>query len=155
VAQALLNQHAKVEPMKFAELAEPEILPVTTENVVRLPLGLLGFEHIKQYVLLSKPDEAPFVWLQMLDDPNLAFLVVAPSAVISDYYPDISPEEVEFLGLADSQDTLVFNIVTLRSSGTGTVNLKGPIIVNRNTLIGKQVVPLNAMDYSSQHPLPI
>jgi flagellar assembly factor FliW len=106
-------------------------------------------------VLLSKPDEAPFLWLQMLDDPNLAFLVVAPSAVISDYYPNISPEEVEFLGLIDSQDTLVFNIVTLRSSGTGTVNLKGPIIVNRNTLIGKQVVPLNAMDYSSQHPLPI
>jgi len=141
--------------MKLAELAEPEILPVTTENVVRLPLGLLGFEDIKQYVLLSKPDEAPFLWLQMLDDPNLAFLVVPPAAVISDYSPDISPEEVEFLGLIDSQDTLVFNIVTLRSSGNGTVNLKGPIIVNRHTLIGKQVVPLNAMDYSSQHPLPI
>jgi flagellar assembly factor FliW len=35
------------------------------------------------------------------------------------------------------------------------VNLKGPIIINRNTHIGKQVVIANASDYSVQHPLPV
>jgi flagellar assembly factor FliW len=33
------------------------------------------------------------------------------------------------------------------------VNLKGPIVVNRHTLVAKQVVPHNAADYSVRHPL--
>jgi flagellar assembly factor FliW len=141
--------------MKFAELSEPNMMAVKNENIIHLPLGLLGFERIKKYVLLSKPDEAPFLWLQMLDDPNLAFLVVSPLVVVPNYQPDISAEDAHFLGLAKAEDALVFNIVTLRSEGKATVNLKGPIVLNRNTLVGKQVVPANAMDYSLQHLLTI
>jgi flagellar assembly factor FliW len=33
------------------------------------------------------------------------------------------------------------------------MNLKGPIVVNRFTLIGKQVVIANASQYSLQHPI--
>ncbi|MEJ0091179.1 MAG: motility-associated protein [Limisphaerales bacterium] len=38
-----------------------------------------------------------------------------------------------------------------------TVNLKGPLIINRHTLAGKQVIlaNANATDYSVQHPLPV
>jgi flagellar assembly factor FliW len=46
------------------------------------------------------------------------------------------------------------NIVTLRNQGPSTVNLKGPIVVNRCTRIAKQVIPLNAGLYPLQHPLP-
>jgi len=139
--------------MKFAELTEPNPHAVKNENTIHLPLGLLGFESIKEYVLLSKPDEAPFLWLQMLDDPNLAFLVISPLAVMPDYQPDIPLEDVEFIGFTNPDDVLVFNIVTLRGDGKATVNLKGPIVLNRQTLIGKQVVPTNAPEYSLQHPL--
>jgi flagellar assembly factor FliW len=139
--------------MKFAELTEPNPHAVKNENTIHLPLGLLGFESIKEYVLLSKPDEAPFLWLQMLDDPNLAFLVISPLAVMPDYQPDIPLEDVEFIGFTNPADVLVFNIVTLRGDGKATVNLKGPIVLNRQTLIGKQVVPTNAPEYSLQHPL--
>ena len=141
--------------MKFAELTEPNLHAVKNENIIHLPLGLLGFESIKEYVLLSKPDEAPFLWLQMLDDPNLAFLVISPLAVLPNYQPDIPSEDVEFIGFTSPEDVLVFNIVTLRGNGGATVNLKGPIVLNRKTLIGKQVVPVNAAEYSPQHPLKV
>lgn len=122
--------------------------------MVHLPLGLLGFERVKRYALLTNPGEAPFRWLQVPGDPSLAFLVVPPFEVLPDYEPDISPEDVAFLELDAPDDALMFNIVTLRANGRATVNLKGPLVLNRYTLRGKQVVLANAADYALQHPLP-
>lgn len=120
-----------------------------------MPLGLLGFEHIKEYALLANPDEAPFLWLQVLADPSVAFLVISPFVVVPAYQPDIGPDDAEFLGLTQPHDALVFNVVTLRPGGRATVNLKGPVVVNRRTLLGKQVIPLNAAEYELRHPLPV
>lgn len=128
---------------------------IGTGKNLHLPLGLLGFEHIKQYQLLCEPEEAPFCWLQVVDDPRLAFLVVSPFEVLPTYAPDISADDAAFLKLERPQDALLFNIVTLRSGNGSTVNLKGPIIVNRHTLVAKQSVPSNAADYSLRHPLPV
>jgi flagellar assembly factor FliW len=124
-------------------------------GVLRMPAGLLGFEHVKNYELLGSREEAPFMWLRMEDDPNLAFLVIEPGYVVEDYQPDISEAEVEFLGLSNADDAWVLNIVTLHNDGKATVNLKGPILINRHTLVAKQVVPLNAPEFSLQHPLPV
>src|ERR1043166_4193532 len=74
----------------------------TNKNVITLPMGLLGFEKVKHYTLLGSAEEAPFLWLQMVEDPNLAFLVVSPSVVMNSYQPDISDEEAAFL-VADVQ----------------------------------------------------
>ena len=73
--------------------------------------------------------------------------------VLDFYQPDLSEDDVKFLGLADAREALVFNIVTVHADGKATVNLKGPIVVNRTTLVGKQIVPLNAGNYSLQHPV--
>ena len=50
---------------------------------------------------------------------------------------------------------LIYNIVTLRANGRATMNLKGPVVLNRYTLTGKQVVITNAAQYALQHPLPV
>ena len=140
--------------MQTVEPATFQTIPVQNENIIHLPLGLMGFEQIKRYVLLSEPEDAPFHWLQVLEDPKLAFLVLSPFGVVPDYSPDVDEEVVRFLELEAAADALVFNIVTLHSDGSATVNLKGPIILNRYSLMGRQVVPLNASCYSLQHPLP-
>ena len=140
--------------MQTLDRVELKTVSVQKENIVHLPLGLLGFEQIKKYVLLSEPGDAPFHWLQVLDDPRLAFLVLSPFEVVPDYAPDIDEEVVHFLQLSSPQDALVFNIVTLHPEGHATINLKGPIILNRHTLIGKQVVPTNAANFPLQYLLP-
>jgi flagellar assembly factor FliW len=123
-------------------------------NKIQLPYGLLGFEAVKNYRLLTRPEEQPFMWFQMLGEGKKAFLVVPPHFVVSDYAPDLSDLDVAFLELDDPSDAFVLNIVTMRGPGEATVNLKGPIVINRRTLVGKQVIPVNAAEYAIRHPLP-
>jgi flagellar assembly factor FliW len=125
-----------------------------SETVIHLPAGLLGFERNKKYLLRSNLEDEPFHWFQVVDDPSLTFLVVSPFEVMPEYRPDISAEDVEFLQIQSPEDAFLLNIVTLRPHGRSTINLKGPIIINRFSLIGKQVVLANAAEYSVQHPLP-
>lgn len=135
-------------------VVEPATSGPAEARIVQLPFGLLGFEQVKQYVLLARPDEEPFLRLQMLDQPSHSFIVVPPNEVVSNYQPDLAAEDVEFLGLRSPADALVLNIVTFRGEDQATVNLKGPIVLNRHTLVGRQVIPTNANQFALQHPLP-
>jgi len=126
---------------------------VKEQTLVHLPLGLLGFEQYKEFRLVQDPAEAPFEWLLSVDDPSLGFLVILPFIVVPSYQPDIDPQDAEFLQLHSSDDAVVLSTVTLQSNGAATLNLKGPIVFNRRTSVGKQVVPRNAAEYSTRHPL--
>ncbi|MGC8743892.1 MAG: flagellar assembly protein FliW [Verrucomicrobiia bacterium] len=139
--------------MNIDTTIEPQNKSAEQAVIITLPLGLLGFEQTKRYMLIADPDEAPFMWLQMIDEPRKSFVVIQPNTFLERYEPELSEEDVRFLGLNKPEDAVVLNIVTVRGEQSATVNLKGPIVINRNTLIGKQVVPINAMDYSVQHPL--
>ena len=139
--------------MSTAAQTELELPVPCDQDVIHLPLGLLGFESVKDYLWLHRPEEAPFYWLEARQTPNLAFLVASPSEVIGQYAPDISDADAAFLELSSPLDACIFAIVTLRPKGRATMNLKGPIVLNRFTLRGKQVVPLNAAEYPLQFPL--
>ena len=86
--------------------------------------------------------------------PRSLFLVLPPFTAIPEYQPEISDEDVAYLRLKNPADALIYNIVTLRP-GHATINLKGPIVINRYTLRGKQVVLQNASKWSVRHPLPL
>jgi flagellar assembly factor FliW len=139
--------------MTTAELTEPTTRQSAARDIIQLPLGLLGFENVKQYVLTANPAEEPFMWFQMMDNSKRAFLVAPPSRLVPDYRPDISDDDASFLGITDPSDAVVLNIVTLRNGDRPTVNLRGPVVINRRTLVGKQVIPNNAAQYSLRHPL--
>lgn len=140
--------------MNTAELEADTEVSADGQTVIHLPSGLLGFEQVKRYVLSSNAGEEPFQWFRDQANPSLAFVVVSPFDVLPSYAPDLPAEDVNYLRLDSPEDALLLNIVTLRKNGRATVNLKGPIVINRFSLIGKQVVIANAGDYSVQHPLP-
>lgn len=139
--------------MKCVEPTELEATPTLQTCELKLPMGILGFEKIKDYLLIANPDEEPFRWLQVKGDINLAFVVVEPFVVAPDYHPDIPQPDVEFLGLSEPEDAILFSIVTLHGANRATINLKGPLVVNRHTGVGKQVIIANASQYSVEHPL--
>lgn len=141
--------------MDAVETIDPAPAATAGGRTLRLPLGLLGLERIKEYVLLSDPDEAPFMWLQAKEDPTLAFVVLPPQPVLANYLPDISTDDARFLGAERSDELTLLCIVTLQDARHATVNLKGPLVVNRRTGMAKQVIPVNAADFSVQHPLPL
>ena len=143
-----MNTEALLEPQEASKSVGDQI-------IIQLPFGLLGFERVKKYVLLANPQEDPFIWLQMLEGPRKAFLIVSPFLVVPDYQPDIPADDVAFLELTEPADALVFNICTLRGPGRATLKLKRPLVINRHSMIGKQVIPNNAARYTLTHPLPV
>ncbi|HMJ90876.1 MAG TPA: flagellar assembly protein FliW [Candidatus Acidoferrum sp.] len=149
LASPLLNS----DPMKVADTVELE--PRAQAQRLEIPAGILGLEHIKEYELIANPAEEPFMWLQSAGVPDVAFLLISPFLVMPEYRPDISDNDSESLGLRGAQDAQVFNIVTVRGASAATVNLKGPIILNRHTNTARQVVLNNAADYSVRHPIVI
>ena len=54
-----------------------------------------------------------------------------------DYQPDIPQADVEFLKLKQADDALLLGIVTVHDDQRATVNLKGPIVINRHTHVGQ------------------
>src|SRR5580704_11432807 len=81
---------------------------------LRFPDGLLGFESLKKFCLVGRPQEEPFLWLEVQDESGVAFLVVSPDRVTTGYQPDLATADVEFLGLKEPREALLLCIVTLR-----------------------------------------
>jgi len=55
---------------------------VAEDEVWTFPQGLVGFEHLKRYVLLDSRKGASLQWLQALEDPSVAFLVCDPKVFL-------------------------------------------------------------------------
>jgi flagellar assembly factor FliW len=138
----------------------PELYPTDLEapsaNSFTLPDGLIGFEHYKQAELLYQADHLPFLWLKLTGqrDP-VHFVVIEPGGLVPGYEPELFESHAMTLGLSDPAEAMVLNIVTLRHQNPleATVNLVGPIIINRRTKVGLQLVISNYSRYSAHHPL--
>ncbi|GHV33625.1 flagellar assembly factor FliW [Spirochaetia bacterium] len=106
---------------------------------ISFPLGLLGFESLKEYILLDA-ERQPFYWLQSLEVEQLAFILINPFLFRTDYELDINDDELRNIGLSGPEAALIFSIVTIPSDGPMTANLQGPLIINRETRIGRQAI---------------
>lgn len=113
---------------------------VDEKQIVKIPDGLFGFEDYKNFALVDS-DYPPFVWLQSIDDSNLAFLIIDPFLICSDYEADIDDESLRKIGVETPEDIVVMAIVTIPSTGNEvTANLLGPIVINRQSNICAQVI---------------
>lgn len=140
----------------------PEITPfdfgAPATNEILLPQGIIGFSQYTRAELIAMPDHQPFIWMRLQGPANLDpihFIVMEPGGLIADYEPEVFDEDAEQLGLNDSGDAMILNIVTLRNQqpAEATVNLVGPLIVNRRTRTGRQLVISNYSRYSAHFPL--
>lgn len=121
----------------------------------RLPEGLVGFPEHTHFDLVEVPDQAPFLWLQLQGPSSINFVVLEPNGVIPEYELELFDEDAEFLGIRESSDAMVLNIVTVKNSepDAATVNLAGPVVINRHTGVAKQCILANYARYSAHHRL--
>ena len=86
---------------------------------------------------------------------QLNFVVIEPANFFPGYEPEIFEADVAYLELNSAMEAALFNIVTLRGNDpmAATVNLIGPIVVNRRTGLAKQVVLANHGNYSARYAL--
>jgi flagellar assembly factor FliW len=118
-------------------------IEVDERQKVRFPSGLFGFEALREFVLLDATQQ-PFYWLQSLEEPSVAFVLIDPLMFRPDYSPDAEPEEIAEIGVASPDDLLVLAIVTIPESQKGmTANLQGPLLINRRARLGRQSISTN------------
>jgi flagellar assembly factor FliW len=102
---------------------------VEPNTIIEFPEGLIGLGGLRYALIADKPDAA-FVWLQSLEDPELALPVTNPHRFFADFAVEVIDEDAERLGLDGSEAVDVY--VTVRAAPTledFTANLKAPILV--------------------------
>ena len=111
-------------------------------DVVTISDGVLGFPDCNQFLILQHKEGSPFRWLQSLNMPEIAFLVVEPNHFVPDYALQVHPSQLESIGLTDPATSLVYTIVTIpRGNPEGmTLNLAGPIVINVANNQARQLV---------------
>ncbi|MBI2470972.1 MAG: flagellar assembly protein FliW [Planctomycetes bacterium] len=128
-------------------------LSIEKENIITLEQGLLGFEELKQFVIVAIEECLPFEWLVSVEDPVVAFPILNPALFFSDYKPSLSEDDLASLDIKKEKDVETFCIVTLgKKPEDVTLNLKGPLLINMKNKMGKQIV-LTEDFYSLHHPL--
>ncbi|HUI49619.1 MAG TPA: flagellar assembly protein FliW [Acidimicrobiia bacterium] len=123
---------------------------------ITFPAGLPGFPQAHRFELAPwGPAGSPFMLLSSIEDGDVGFVVVAPWVFYPDYEFELDTATAERLALTAAEDAVVFAVVTLREKPEdSTLNLLGPIVVNRFSHEAAQVV-LPTAGYSVRAPLAI
>ena len=121
------------------------------EHIFSFVEGPLGFPGAKNFVILNHPGNGIFKWLQSVDDPELAFVIVEPYTFFSDYEFDLEDADANLLEIKDPKKVLVYTILVIPANPKKiTANLKAPIIINGENRKGKQVVLMDNR-YMTRH----
>jgi flagellar assembly factor FliW len=137
----------KISSVRFGDMEFRE------ESVISVLGGIIGFPSLVRYVLIQRPTDAPFYWLQSLDDPTLALVLVNPVLFKADYAPTIPAALHEELKAGPGEVSL-FAIVTIPVGRPQdmTANLLGPLAINPSSRLARQLV-LDDGAYSHRHPI--
>ncbi len=128
-------------------------LVYSKDDVIAFPAGIPGFEKSRQFVVASVPEYAPFEWLVCIDIPRLRFAIINPLLFKPEYSPAMVKEQLEDLEISRPEDLLLYTIVTIKENPLeSTVNLVGPILINRARRRGKQVI-VDDDRYGTQEPI--
>jgi flagellar assembly factor FliW len=119
------------------------------QEIVNFPYGLAGFERCRSFVVFAA-EAAPFQWLTAVEGPPASFLTIDPRRVLPTYRSKLSRADLERLGATSSTNLLWLAIVLIEADGTIAANLRAPVVINPETMIGIQVVPQDSI-YPLRH----
>lgn len=129
-------------------------LEFSEDDVIRFSDGLIGFDQCQRFLIISTSANETFRWLQSLDEPSLAFLVVDPAQYVEGYAVEIGDEEAEHLGIGAETATLLLTTASIPNSKPEemTINLAGPIVINAEARLGRQLV-VDDESIPTRHPV--
>ncbi|NMB45745.1 MAG: flagellar assembly protein FliW [Firmicutes bacterium] len=135
----------RVTTTRFGELE------VADSEIITFPRGILGFEAVKQYILLD--GSGPFGFLQAIEEPDLTFVVIDPRFIVQEYKVEVPKYEVQEIEIEEPSQAVALSIVTIPANPQEmTVNLQAPLLINPSNRRAKQVV-LTDHDYNMRHPV--
>ena len=134
---------------------------VDESGIISFSRGILGFPYEKQYVLIPHGPDSCFYWLQSVDNPELAFVVINPFVIAADYAFEIPDPVLDDLCITDAGNVKILVLVSIRKNGINgndgasvTANMLGPLVINTENMSAAQVV-LDPRSYDVQFKLPL
>ncbi len=121
------------------------IITIEEKQKIIFERGIFGFEKIREYALINA-SQWPFFWLQAVEVPDLAFILIDPSIFRPDYTPDVDENDLLEIDIRpeEKEKMLVFSIVTVpEDQKKMSANLQGPVIINRETRKARQFISTN------------
>jgi len=138
----------KITTTRFGEIEEDE------GKIVHFAAGLPAFEDEHEFIIIPYDEESPYVFLQSVTTPDLAFLMAIPFIFFPDYEFRLEDDVLESLALERQEDLLLYTLLTIPGSDIRemTANLLAPIVINSRTNEGRQIV-LDKSSYRTKHKL--
>ena len=124
-------------------------IEVDESKIITFEEGIPGFTHCTKYILLEDTQDdgknsGLISWLQSLDEPVVAFVLMNVFIIMPDYDPVIHESDIESLGEYNEEDFLIYNIAVVPDDiSKVSVNLKAPVVIHAVTRKGRQVVAAN------------
>ncbi len=123
------------------------------EEVLHFPEGLIGFESLRDFVVMANFKEGPLFWVQSVEDPEIAFVLTDPTNFFPEYKVMPDSNERRKLGMSEGEVSHSLAVVTVQEGGKVTLNLAAPILFSVSNNQAMQVA-LEKTSYTTRHPLP-
>ena len=138
----------KVDTLRFGTIE------IEDDKIVHFAHGIPAFEEEKEFVIIPYDSESPYLFMQSLSTPDLAFLITIPFLFFPDYEFELDDAVQKELGIKDQEDMLIYAIITIPQGKIEdmTANLTAPVVLNKKNMQAKQVV-LEKGGYTTKHRL--
>ena len=117
-------------------------LKVSEEEIISVDGGLMGFPESTQYIMFPYSDDSSFFWLQSVDEPEIAFIVINPFDFFNDLVFEVGDDDAASISLERGEDVEIFTLVTIPDGSPAEMrtNLAGPVVVNVTNRQGRQIL---------------
>ena len=114
-------------------------IDIEDSKIIKMEKGMIGFPDLNNFSLIFNSEKhekggSTIMWLQSMDDGDIAFPVIIPNLIIEDYNPTVNNEVLAPLGNLNEENTYVLVTVNVPE------NLKAPIVLNTDTNKAAQIV---------------
>lgn len=123
------------------------------EETLHFPEGMIGFEYLRDFIVMPNEKEGPLFWIQSINDPMIAFVLTDPTNFFLEYR--VVPDRVEKakLGIGEDEESFTLAVVTVGEDQSVTLNLAAPLLFSPKTNRALQVV-LESGKHDTKTPLP-
>lgn len=127
--------------IKTIETKMGKSVEIKISSIVKVIDGIVGFPDLTEYALIPHGDESPFLWLQSVEEKDLAFITIDPRIFFEGYAPKILESELAAIKLEKVEDAIIQAIVVIPENPQNmTANLLAPIIINASAHLAKQTI---------------
>jgi flagellar assembly factor FliW len=132
------------------------VLEVPEKELYSFPGGLPGVPG-KQFALVpSREDPERIAWLQSIEAPEIALLLVDPRLLVGEFHANPKAEEIRELEPKDGPSSLECRVFvrSAETEGELVANLFAPVFLNRQRRLGMQV-PLVGSEWELRERWPL